>query len=121
MKGVLGLAHTLTCCLLHDGLYGSETVVSLLQESFGAETRMLGPAPASLSRHKYAVTTTKVDDTAAFVFSNYTVAASNDQSHPLKAVTGGVSDSKRQSRFPQSTYHRHTSSRADESPFLWEV
>lgn len=121
MKGVLGLAHTLTCCLLHNGLYGSEMVDSLLQESFGAETRMLSPSPTRVSRHKYAVTTTKVDDTAAFVFSNYSVAVSDGQSHPLKAMTGGISDSKRQSRFPLSTYHRHRSSRADESPFLWKV
>lgn len=121
LTGLLGMAHTLACCLLHDGLYSSQPVISLFQDSFGMTTRMFGHSAGNTSRYKYAVTTTKVDDTTATVFSNYNLPEQDGHSHSTRATAVGSSTPECRSTLPISAYHRHQSSSGENIPFLWEV
>jgi Patatin-like phospholipase len=58
-------------CWVSDGYYNAPIMEDALKESFGNESRMFGYRPLMWSGSKVAVTATTVDDSTAFVISNY--------------------------------------------------
>jgi hypothetical protein len=120
-KGMLGVAHTLAHCLLHDALYSSAPVISSFQESLEMTSRMFGQAPKNISRHRYGVTTTKVNAAAATVFTNYNLADPDGLNRPTKAAIEGFQVSKSSGKLPATSYRRYVRNDMDEEPFLWEL
>jgi hypothetical protein len=122
LKRILGVTYTLTCCLLWDnGLYESQPVISSFKESFGPTLRMFSNPVNNVSRYKYAVTTTKIDDTAAVVFSNYNLVNQDILDLSTTAQSERSSASILPSRSAPTTCYRYSRNSISESPLVWEV
>lgn len=65
-------------CLTHGGLYSSAPAKTSFQQCFGTASSLFGHSTSGTSRAKYAVTATRIDETAATVFSNYNLHSLND-------------------------------------------
>ena len=120
-KGMLGMAHTLAHCLLHDGLYSSAPVISSFQDSLGMTSRIFDQPVGNVSRCKYGVTTTKVNATTAVVFSNYNLTDSDALDRPAKKVVEGSQTPEHSEKSPLTSYRRYARSNVDDEPFLWEM
>jgi hypothetical protein len=120
-KGMLGVAHTLAHCLLHDGLYSSAPVISSFQDSLGMTSRIFDQSTGNVSRAKYGVTTTKVNTTTAVVFSSYNLAESDGLKRPARATIEGLQVPRDAEKFPLTSYKRYLRSNMDDEPFLWEM
>lgn len=120
-KGMLGVAHTLAHCLLHEGLYSSAPVISSFQDSLGMTSRMFDQSTNNVSRAKYGVTTTKVNTTAATVFSSYNLAYPDGFKRPARATIEGVRVLQEVGKLPLTSYKRFLRNNMDDEPFLWEM
>jgi hypothetical protein len=120
-KGMFAVAHTLARCLLHDGLYSSAPVISAFQDSLGMTSRIFDQPTGNVSRNKYGVTTTKVNATAAIVFSSYNLADSDGLNCPVRETIEGSQISKRAGILPLTSYKRFVRKNMDDEPFLWEM
>jgi hypothetical protein len=120
-KGVLGMAHTLAHCLLHDGLYSSAPVISSFQDSLGMTSRIFDQPTGNVSRGKYGVTTTKVNATAAIVFSSYNLTDPDGLNRPVRATIEGCQVPETAVKLPLTSYQRYVRKNMDDEPFLWEM
>lgn len=120
-KGLLGKAHTLARCLLHEGLYNSGPVISSFQDSLGMTSRIFDRPAANTSRWKYGVTTTKVNTTTATVFSNYNLTDSDGLRCSAEEVTDRTQISEHSRKLPLASYQRYARVHMDDEPFLWEM
>jgi hypothetical protein len=120
-KGMLGVVHTLAHCLLYDGLYSSALVTEAFKKSLGLTPRMFDQPIGDVSRHKYGITTTKVNDTAAIVFSNYNSTDPEDLKRPTKAAVGGFQVPKCSGKLLATSHRRYVRDSMDDEPFLWEL
>lgn len=118
---MLGMAHTLAHCLLHDGLYSSAPVISSFQDSLGMTSRIFDQPVENVSRCKYGVTTTRVNATTAVVFSNYNLTDSDALDRPMKEAVEGSQTPEHSGKLPLTSYRRYARSNVDDEPFLWEV
>jgi len=75
----------------------------------------------SVSRCKYAVTTTKVDDTAAVVFSNYNLVKQDIVDLSTTAQSERSSALIVPNRSDPTTCYKYTRNSISESPLVWEV
>lgn len=120
-KGMFGVAHTLARCLLHDGLYSSAPVISAFQDSLGMTSRIFDQPTRNVSRGKYGVTTTKVNATAAIVFSSYNLTDPDGLNQPVRATIEGFQIPKHARKLPLTSYQRFVRRHMDDEPFLWEM
>lgn len=120
-KGMLGMAHTLAYCLLHDGLYSSAPVISSFQDSLGMTSRIFDQPVGNVSRCKYGVTATKVNATTAIVFSNYNLTDSDALDRPAKEAVEGSQMREHSEKLPLTSYRRYARANVDDEPFLWEM
>jgi hypothetical protein len=121
-RGLIGAMHTLSHCLLReDGLYNIEPIVSSFQQSFGVISRLFDHPASSGSRFKYAVTATKVEDTAAVVFSNYNLPSVDGSNQSSVVMTEGDEPQQNLDILPRNAYRRFARNHLDEEPFLWEL
>lgn len=120
-KGILGKAHNLAQCILHDGLYNSAQVIPSFQDSLGMTSRIFDRPVANVSRWKYGVTTTKVNTTTAIVFSNYNLTDSDEYYRPAKEAIDGIQIPERSRKLPLTSYQRYARVDIDDEPFLWEM
>jgi hypothetical protein len=120
-KGVLGMAHTLAHCLLHDGLYSSAPVISSFQDSLGMTSRIFDQPTGNVSRGKYGVTTTKVNATTAIVFSSYNLTDPDGLNRPVRATIEGCQVPENAVKLPLTSYQRYVRKNMDDEPFLWEM
>lgn len=74
----LTVLHAMVRCLTHGGLYSSIPAETSFQQCFGTASSLFGHSASNISRTKYAVTATRIDETAATVFSNYNLHSLND-------------------------------------------
>ena len=120
-KGMLGVAHTLAHCLLHEGLYSSAPVISSFQDSLGMTSRIFDQSTNNVSRAKYGVTTTKVNTTAATVFSSYNLTDPDGLNRPVRATIDGCQVPGNAGKLPLTSYQRYLRNNMDDEPFLWEM
>ena len=120
-KGMLGVAHTLAHCLLHEGLYSSAPVISSFQDSLGMTSRIFDQSTNNVSRAKYGVTTTKVNTTAATVFASYNLACLGGSDRPARATIEGLQAPQDAGQLPLASYKRFVRNNMDDEPFLWEM
>ena len=120
-KGMLGVAHTLAHCLLHEGLYSNTPVISSFQDSLGMTSRIFDQSTNDVSRARYGVTTTKVNTTAATVFSSYNLGCPNDFKRPARATIEGFQEPQDAGKLPLTSYKRFVRKEMDDEPFLWEM
>jgi hypothetical protein len=118
---MLGVAHTLAHCLLHEGLYSSAPVISSFQDSLGMTSRIFDQSTNNVSRARYGVTTTKVNTTAATVFSSYNLACPDGFKRPARATIEGFQIPQDAGKLPLTSYKRFVRNNMDDEPFLWEM
>ncbi|KAM0714547.1 hypothetical protein Q7P37_009843 [Cladosporium fusiforme] len=79
-------------CLTHGGLYSSVPAEASFQQCFGTASSLFGHSKSETSRTKYAVTATRIDETAATVFPNYNLHSLDDvDSREKRAATEDAS------------------------------
>lgn len=84
-------------------------------------SRIFDQSTNNVSRAKYGVTTTKVNTTAATVFSSYNLAFPDGFKRPARATIEGFRVPQDVGKLPLTSYKRFVRNNMDDEPFLWEM